>query len=204
MRRRRFLSTVGAAATLGLAGCAGSEGGDGGDSGTTDSPTARPTTTDRATTNHTTTDRTTTNHTTKPTTDTIMTDPITSETFAVTDSGCGQQVNETTVTFDSGDRTVTVTGTIHGSDTTKTAQLRSASYDAAADRLTVTVETTRRTTSTTVVGAQCIVEIDYEATITLESLPGEVAVVHDSAAGESTVTTTDRPTATDDGTTDDT
>jgi len=112
-------------------------------------------------------------------------------TFTIVQVDSGQQVDEATVTVDG--TTVTVEGTIWGSDGCTTAELADASYDAAADELTVAVTTAERETTATetIACTQAIVEIDYRATVEFENgTPGTVVVTHDRGDGPETVTTT--------------
>ena len=107
--------------------------------------------------------------------------------FEVLDAGCGTVGGDASLGFDRGDATLTVEGTISGSDACAVARLASAKYDD--DRFTVTVETTRQA-SETAACADCITEIRYRATFAFEGeLPSSVAVVHDGQAGRRTVAT---------------
>jgi hypothetical protein len=73
--------------------------------------------------------------------------------------------------------TVTVEGTIGGSDGCQTAALAAATYDAGADELRVDVKTEKRKSGACV---QCLVEIDYVADFSFEGgLPGSVVVSHE-------------------------
>jgi hypothetical protein len=109
-------------------------------------------------------------------------------TFTVTDSGCGQLTNEASVAFDAADTTVTVTGTIGGSNACYTAELAAASYDSEAGALDLTVASKREEGPDAC--ADCIVAIDYEATFDFEdSLPATVTVTHDGMGGSEVVTT---------------
>jgi hypothetical protein len=86
--------------------------------------------------------------------------------------------------------TVTVEGTIWGSDGCTTAELADASYDAAADELAVAVATTEREATAADMCTQAIVEIEYRATVAFENgVPGTVVVTHDHGDGPETVTT---------------
>jgi hypothetical protein len=193
--------------------------GPGADDGTdTDDPTSTPMPTDDTDTPDESSDGTATD---TPSDQTGTPDGVTSRSFEVTDSGCGQQTDDATVSFD--DETVTVTGTVWGDDLTYTAKLASATYDGS--ELTVTVATERKqslgtespsgtdsggdepteTTGTDaggdqiggtetgtpegIMGGQCIIEIDYEATVTVSgNRPVSVVVVHRHDDTETTVT----------------
>jgi len=114
---------------------------------------------------------------------------MTDTTFTVLQTESGQEIDEATVSVDG--TTVTVEGTIWGADGCTTAELADASYDAAADELTVAVATTEQETAgTDVACTQAIVEIDYRATVEFENgTPGTVVVTHDRGDGPETVTT---------------
>lgn len=109
--------------------------------------------------------------------------------FEVRDQGCGNTVNEATVSFE-GDAVV-VEGTIAGSDACKTAELADATYDPDADELQVTVAAVDREEAG--VCAQCIVEIDYRTTVSFSGgLPPSVVVSHEGAGQSGVVATVDR------------
>ncbi|WP_132058046.1 hypothetical protein [Halorussus amylolyticus] len=111
------------------------------------------------------------------------------ESFEVTDSECGQGSNEATVSFE--DESVVVTGTITGSDACQTGTLADTSYDPDEGILDVTVATEER--EDTEVCAECITDIDYEATFEFAGgLPDEVSVTHDSMGESETVVTEKR------------
>ena len=110
------------------------------------------------------------------------------QTFTVTDHGCGQPTNEASVAFDAADASVAVTGTIGGPDACHTARLANVSYDPETGTLDVTVVSTREEGAGAC--AQCLVAIDYEATFAFaEELPQTVTVTHE-AMGESEVVVT--------------
>lgn len=116
---------------------------------------------------------------------------LTDRTLSVTDSGCGNETNTASVSFDDGKRLVTVTGTITGSDACKTATLKDATYDSNADELAVTVAATNRDDAD--MCAQCLTEIDYEAEFSFDGgLPSSVTVDHDSLGETRTVQTSER------------
>ncbi|GGN98725.1 MULTISPECIES: hypothetical protein [Haloarcula] len=115
---------------------------------------------------------------------------VTGTEFTVTRRESGTQVSEASVTF--GTDAVTVDGTIWGANGCKTAALAGADYDAAADELTVAVETGARDDAGDAC-TQAIVEIDYEAMVQFEGgLPGRVVVTHDHGDGPTEVTTAER------------
>ena len=112
--------------------------------------------------------------------------------FTVQQSRSGQQRDAAEVTTDG--TTITVEGTIWGSDGCTTAELAAATYDA--DELTVAVATTAReptaasATDGEVACTQAIVEIDYRMTATFDAaLPGSTVVTHDHGDGPEQVTT---------------
>ncbi|MFC4552889.1 MULTISPECIES: hypothetical protein [Halorussus] len=111
--------------------------------------------------------------------------------FEMTDAGCGNPTNEASVAFDPERSTVVVTGTISAQNACHRAKLVDTSYDPEAGTLAVTVATTPREGAE--VCAQCIFEIDYEATFRFDGgLPAKVSVTHDGLGGSKTVTTTKR------------
>ena len=119
-----------------------------------------------------------------------QTPTMTDSEFTVTRNESGTETDDATVSFD--DTTVTVEGTIWGSNSCQTAELDSADYDDAADELTITVATTEREDAGDVC-TQAIVEIDYRATISFErGLPGSVVVTH-ARDDDSTQVTTASP-----------
>lgn len=98
-------------------------------------------------------------------------------TFDVVENTCGEGRDEASVSF--GDH-VSVSGTIRGSNTCYTATLDGATYDAAADRLTVRVRSSVPEGRETAACGQCLVDIDYDAAVRFEGgLPGTVVVEHD-------------------------
>jgi len=185
MKRRTVLAKVGVLGAVGLAGCV-SEGSDGaapetGDSAGTDTSTETPAEqpAEPATDTATATDSETP-------TDTPMTPTLDDATLEVQRNDCGEQASEASVGFE-GD-SVVVEGRVWGSDPGWTAVLADASYDRAADELSVVVGLTQRETSGPVV--QCIAEIGYRATATFaDGLPGRVTVVHETNEGRETVAT---------------
>ena len=112
--------------------------------------------------------------------------------FEMTSAGCGNPTNEASVAFDSERSTVVVTGTISAQNACHRAKLAGASYDPETGTLSVTVATTPR--EGTQACAQCIFEIDYEATFRFEGgLPVSISVTHDGLGGSTSVTTKERP-----------
>lgn len=110
--------------------------------------------------------------------------------LAVTDSGCGGQTDDASVAFDGAGGTVTVTGTTWGSDACYTAVLSDVRLDGDAATVVVGSESDAGTDT---MCAECITEIDYEATVTFDSaLPREVAVVHTHDGEDTRVTSTTR------------
>ncbi|WP_255196114.1 hypothetical protein [Halorarius litoreus] len=171
MRRRTLLRGT-AGASLGLfAGCTGSGPGvDGTDEPTDPSTDATPT----------------------PTLSATPCQPkITSTALAVESVVCGIGENAADASVSpTGDATpdadgnpptytVTVTGTIRGSDTCHRARLVDAEPASDEDTLRVVVESYVPQSNETVACGECIVDIDYEATVELAcDYYGVVAVVH--------------------------
>lgn len=149
--RRRTLLTAGAGIAAGLAGCLG-QGAPGGDGDDTPTDEATPTPTP------------------SPTPEPAVTDTG----FAVTDQSCGTGGAGATVTREDG--TVTVDGTATGNNGCYTAVLERAAFDG--DELRVAV-TTREEGGDETACIQCIVDIDYEATVDYDGEVGSVVVTHD-------------------------
>ena len=164
----------------------------------------------------TTQDGTTQNGTTRDTTDgqsgTTTGRPATlaDTSFQPLSAGCGQPTNEASVRFRRQANEVVVTGTIPGSNACYTAKLADASYDPETGTLDLTVASTQQKDGADVC-AQCITQIEYEATAAFEGgLPESVRVIHEAmgetrtvatvAAGGATTTEATRET-TADGTT---
>ena len=111
--------------------------------------------------------------------------------FAVRDVECGtgettadasvSPTGDATADGDGSPRyTVTVTGTIDGADTCHTARLLAAEALPGEDTLRVSVESYVPKSNETVACADCIVDIDYEATVEFEcGYYGTVTVLHD-------------------------
>jgi hypothetical protein len=110
--------------------------------------------------------------------------------FELLDSGCGQQKNEASVGFEEGDGSVGVTGTITVPSACYVAELADASYDAETGTLEVTVASVEKEGADAC--AQCLTEIDYEATFAFDDgLPASVRVVHRTMGETETVATTE-------------
>jgi hypothetical protein len=110
--------------------------------------------------------------------------------LAITDSGCGGQTDDASVDFDEDGATVTVTGTTWGSDACYTAVLSDVSLDGDAATVVVGSESDAGTDT---MCAECITEIDYEATVELDgALPRTVTVVHGHSGEDTRVTSTTR------------
>lgn len=211
MRRRDVLAGSLAVVSGGLAGCIAGSGGDGDATTTATSTTAQGTETTTSTAeSSTTTDGGTDTSTTDSesggtttesggtTTDSGGTttesddgssgtttaspgsDSMAEGSFRVTDAGCGKGANEAKAEFVDG--TVSITGTISGSDACHRARLaRTATADG---ELTVVVETYREDGMC----SQCITDIDYEATLRPEGgLPDRVVVRHRTGGETRTV-----------------
>ncbi|WP_276299833.1 hypothetical protein [Halorussus lipolyticus] len=146
-------------------------------------------------------DETTTGTTAKRETTTTTRPPtLAGTTFELTDAGCGQPTNEAEVGFDAESGSVSVTGTISGSNACYVAELADAGYDPETGTLELTVASMQKDEAGAC--AQCIVEIDYEATASFEDgLPAEVRVVHQAMGEAETVTTAATATATTAGAT---
>ncbi|WP_415378634.1 hypothetical protein [Halosimplex sp. TS25] len=115
---------------------------------------------------------------------------VADESFSVTDSGCGTETDEASVSFDESGGTVTVTGTIWGNDACYTAVLSDARLDGGTLTVVVGAESDAGTDTAC---AECITEIDYEATVALDAaLPETVTVVHEHGGEDTRVTSTDR------------
>jgi hypothetical protein len=196
MDRRDLLARLGVGlGSVSLGGClAQSDDAVGGAGETTDGTTA-----DDAT--ETTTDEKTADDTTRETTETReTTDATTAEggatarpelvetQFQLTDAGCGEPEGDASVRLRADASSVAVTGTIPGSNKCYVAQLADASYDSETGAFVVTVASVQKEGAD--MCAQCITQIDYEATFTFDGdLPGTVKIVH-AAMGESATVAT--------------
>lgn len=204
MDRRTFLSTVGSGLAVAVAGCTepgdgtgtddgsdpganGTDGGPGTD-GTTDAPTTdAPGTTDGTDDDGTTTDSAMDDSSTGDPTDdgTATGDLAVADTaFEVTSNRCGGASEEATVTVDG--ETVTVDGLIRGSDGCHTARLAGTTVDGGT--LTVGVESYVPESEADEVCQQCLVDIEYTATVTTTGGPPDSVVVEH---GDEQVTTAD-------------
>ncbi|WP_255149814.1 hypothetical protein [Halorarius halobius] len=163
MKRRALLASVGAATTGLLAGCTGTAPGDGSDGSPSATPTDTPTSTPCST-------------------------ELTSKAFEVQSVECGTGENSADAsvdptgasTADGTTYTVTVTGTIDGSDACHTARLRRVEPVPDDDTLRVVVESHVPESKESSVCSQCIVDIDYRATLEFScGYYGVVEVVHD-------------------------
>ncbi|EMA44180.1 hypothetical protein [Halococcus saccharolyticus] len=105
--------------------------------------------------------------------------------FTVRETG-GEPGNEASVTVESGGSRIVVTGTITGENGCQTATLNSVRTDAGEVRIVVATE---RAADAGTMCTQALVGISYRATVTTESQPASVTVIHRGAGGEETVTT---------------
>jgi len=200
MDRRTFLSTVGGGLTVAVAaaGCTESGDGAGTDDGSdpdandtdggpgTDGTTDAPGTTD-GTDDGTTTESPTNDTSTEGSTDdgTATGDLAVADTaFEVRSNRCGRSQEEATVTVNG--ETVTVDGLIQGSDGCHTARLAGTSVDGGT--LTVGVESYVPESEKDQVCQQCLVDIEYTATVTTTGGPPDSVVVEH---GDERVTTAD-------------
>lgn len=106
--------------------------------------------------------------------------------FELAGSECGEPTGDASVGFREQSSSVVVTGTIPGASQCYVAELADASYDSEAGAFVVTVASTQKDGSE--MCAQCITQIDYEATVTFEGgLPEAVEVVHEAMDESTTV-----------------
>lgn len=116
-------------------------------------------------------------------------EPTVESDFTVTDRSCGTGENAASISFEDG--SVTVDGTIRGSNTCDTAVLDSIEWPD--DTLTIRVKATQMKTTETVACGQCITDIRYTAELSIDGpLPDRVKVVHDTSTGTETVATATR------------
>lgn len=109
------------------------------------------------------------------------------QSLSVAGGECGSGLDEASASF--GDGRVEIAGTISARDRCQGARLADAAYDADADRLSVAVETEQ----TADVCAQCISDVQNEASFSFDGgLPGAVVVSHASRGRERTVLETTR------------
>ncbi|MFD1515611.1 hypothetical protein [Halomarina rubra] len=186
MQRRTFLGTLGAGLAVAVAGCTESGSSDGDDpaggTGENGTDTTAPTTGTPAETteNSTRTPREPSTETEMPATGTEPTEgssagtpSVADASLEVTNEGCGGGPQEATVTVD-GD-TVTVDGVLRGSDGCHTARLAGTSVDGGT--LTVSVESYVPESEQGKACIDCIVDIEYTATVTLAAGSPETVVV---------------------------
>lgn len=207
MNRRTLLRTLSAAGALAVAGCLSEGPGsqpadtDTDDSTPTDEPAATPT--DEPGSTITAPGDGTGTPTDSPTdvhTDTLSETPdsdpsatpsgVASQSLTVSGSECGTQDEAASVAFDRDGGTVTVTGTIWGNDSCYTAVLSAVRLEGAS--LTAVVASESDADPDTAC-AECITQIQYEATVQLDSaLPEDVSVVHEHGDEQSEITSTTR------------
>ncbi|MWG33096.1 hypothetical protein [Halomarina oriensis] len=194
MDRRTLLSTVGTGIAVAVAGCMES-GGDGDGAGSGGAGTADPTDTDSPTTTEhaddgVTEEGTTGNGTTDGSTDGTENGGTTDDVgtpedsgavavadtaFEVTSNQCGGSQQSATVSADGS--TVTVEGVARGSDACHTARLAGTSVDGGT--LTVSVESYVPESEADEMCQQCLVDIEYTATVTTSGgAPESVVVMH--------------------------
>lgn len=171
MKRRTLIRAVAAGGIGGITGCVGSKpGGDGSTDGSTESPTEEPTDTPTGTA-------------TPGSTPTSSPGPprLTGQSFEVIYEECGNGTDRASVEW--GDRTVTVTGIISGSNGCYTAELGRAKYDADADELRVDVRSYEPEDASNC--TMCIVDIDYRSELEFEGgTPETVSVRHNGDSVE--------------------
>jgi len=207
MKRRRALVAAASLGTTLLAGCAGSGSGDGdGDGDGTETATGSPpstATTDTRSGTPTDSGGTTSDRSTEPLTGTDTPVETTTgsphgsfveATLAVLDAGCGTDRSEASVAFDAEAAETVVSGTIPGNDACHAAVLGPVEYDESTGALSLHVRTERdESAGETTACAECISEIDYEATVRFDGgLPGRVTVHHDGAGGRRQVADVER------------
>lgn len=100
---------------------------------------------------------------------------ITDRNVETTSADCGSG-GEASVEY--GDEDVAVTGSLSAPNPCHHAELRSADYDADADRLTVSLAAVENEDAG--MCTQCVAAVEYEATVGFDGgLPGSVTVEHD-------------------------
>ncbi|WP_338727211.1 twin-arginine translocation signal domain-containing protein [Haladaptatus sp. DJG-WS-42] len=115
------------------------------------------------------------NTTDDPTTEQSPT--LTNTSFTVLSKDCGSEVSEASVSHQPDQSQVQVSGIIFGPSACYTGTLESATYDGESDTLSVHVVTEQPDEDA--MCAQCIQEIQYEASIGFENgLPETVVVTH--------------------------
>ena len=186
MNRRRLLRALAAGTAAAVAGCTASPDDGAGQNGTNATDTIGTTTTTTSATTASTTDGTSTEATTtdRTSTETTTTDAtgtadvtLASTEFHVVSQDCGQGTDDADVSYESS--AVIVEGVASAANTCYTARLRSATYDAGTDTLTVAVETYVPEENKGKSCAECLVDIQYAVTADFEGdLPGKVVVTH--------------------------
>jgi hypothetical protein len=183
MQRRTVLCGLAGAATLSLAGCAGDENTPANGGGETTPASPRQTRSQTAPTETPLpTDGTTPTQTPTP----VPPNRITERALTAGDSDCGSQQEGASVSWQRAESRVTVTGAIWGNNTCYTAELASATLEERT--LVVTVRATEERAGATRPCDECIVQIDYEATVAVDrGLPSAVRVVHEHGDERTTV-----------------
>ncbi|WP_332897994.1 twin-arginine translocation signal domain-containing protein [Haladaptatus sp. CMSO5] len=102
---------------------------------------------------------------------------LTNKSFTVVSEDCGNEVSKANVSFQPDQSQVQVSGTIFGPSACYTGKLDSATYDGESDTLNIHVVTEQPDEDA--MCAQCIQEIQYQASIGFENgLPETVVVTH--------------------------
>ncbi|WP_049901113.1 hypothetical protein [Halococcus agarilyticus] len=143
---------------------------------------ARTETPGRTTTDGPTTNGTTMNGTTN---ETATNGSAADRSFTVRETG-GEVGNEASVAIENDGSRIVVTGTITGENGCQTATLDSVRTDAGEVRIVVATE---RAADAGTMCTQALVGISYRATVTVESQPASVTVIHRGAGDEKTVAT---------------
>ncbi|MFC6992561.1 hypothetical protein ACFQH3_12885 [Haladaptatus sp. GCM10025707] len=112
---------------------------------------------------------------------------VTNKSLSVVSAGCGNEVSEASVSFQPDQSQVQVSGVIWGPNACHTGKLESAEYDEESDTLTVHVVT--KQPDEDAMCAQCIQEIEYEASVGFENGLPETVVVNHTVGGEKTEVT---------------
>lgn len=186
MNRRTYLKVAASTAAVGtLAGCTGNGDGNSDPSGDANSPdetTSEPD--DDSTDSEPTDEETTTASPPSPGEKSGSMNGI-DYVFEITDAGCGTAGDSADIEFNEDDNEVVVTGTIDARDLCRTAGVGSVTYDESEDRSSIVIETRSREDAD--MCGQCLVEIDYEARFTYETMPSGANVVHDGNGGRTGV-----------------
>lgn len=149
MNRRALLKTIGGSATFGLAGCI------------TQQSSMSP-----EQSNDTESDAEDTDDGDGPT--------LQDRSFTVVSAECGTGKNESSASFET--NSVRVSGTIPGSDSCHTAELKHVACEQ--DTLTVSVAAYKQESDTPC--SMCVTDVEYDATFDFESdLPHRIVVLHD-------------------------